>query len=103
MKRSSAKSKYHNVRTNGFASKKEAKRFQELKLLEKAGEIRDLRTQTILPIVINGKKVCDYICDFSYWEGSAIIFEDAKGMKTPVYRLKKKLVKAIHDIDILET
>ena len=87
-----------------FASKKEAKRYGELKLLELTGAIRDLRLQPKFPCVVNGVKVCDYIADFWYVDsetGHAVV-EDAKGMKTPVYKLKAKLVEAVHGFEITE-
>jgi len=56
-------------------------------------------------ITVNGQKICAYIADFEYdkehasgeWEH---IIEDAKGMETPEFKLKKKLMKAVHNIDI---
>ena len=100
-------SKYGNKRTNGFASKKEAKRYQELLLMEKAGEISHLRTQVPYDIDINGIHVCRYIADFVYHDEAMIgdrrIVEDAKGMRTDVYKLKKKLMLAVHGITIKET
>lgn len=107
----SAPSKYKNIKTEidgiKFDSKKEAKRYQELRLLEQAGAINELKLQQRVPLEVNGTKVCTYICDFAYWVPRAgltqHIFEDCKGMRTPVYLLKKKLVKAILGVDILET
>lgn len=101
-------SKYGNKRTevNGmtFASKREARRYQDLLLLERAGEISDLRTQVRLPVVVNGMQVCVFVADFVYLErdGKQVV-EDSKGFRTQLYRLKKKLVKAALGIDILET
>ncbi len=88
-----------------FASQKEARRYQDLKLLERAGEITQLTLQPTFPIVINGVKVCKYVADFQYVEfgSNEVIVEDCKGFPTPVYKLKKKLVKAIHNVDIRET
>ncbi len=78
-----------------FASKKEANRFSELRLLEKAGLISMLERQPRFPVVINEKLVCTYIADFSYVDNfNRTIVEDVKGFKTPVYKLKKKLVEA---------
>ena len=78
-----------------FASKKEAARYGELKLLERAGIIKDLTLQPRYPIVFEGKLICTYIADFSYTDLSKrFVVEDVKGMKTPAYRLKKKLVEA---------
>jgi uncharacterized protein YukJ len=88
-----------------FASKKEMYRYNELQLLVKAGEIGDLKLQVKYPLVVNGIKICDYFCDFQYLDYRTMktITEDAKGVKTPVYRLKCKLMKACRGIDILET
>ena len=101
------RSKYHAHPTvvDGirFASKAEARRYQELKMLEKAGKISLLALQPKYPIVIKGKTVTTYIADFVYLdhEGDPIV-EDVKGMKTPVYRLKKKMVEAQYGISITE-
>lgn len=87
-----------------FASKREGARWCELRLLERAGEIDQLQTQVSFPCVVEGVKVCSYIADFVYRRlptGDRVV-EDAKGMKTPVYRLKKKLVKACLGIDVHE-
>ena len=88
-----------------FDSKRESERYKELKLLEKAGEIADLSLQVRFDFVINGVKLGFYKADFSYWDdnNNRSVVEDVKGFKTPVYNLKKKLMKAIHGIDILET
>jgi len=86
-----------------FDSKKEARRYSELKLLEKCGEIHSLELQPRFDLIVNGAKCGYYKADFRYTEKSKEIVEDCKGFKTPVYRLKKKLVKAIYGVDILET
>ena len=87
-----------------FASKKEAARYGELKLLERVGKVTCLELQPKFEIKINGIKICTYIADFKYcFPGKEVIIEDVKGVKTPIYRLKKKLVKACHGIEIFET
>ena len=100
-------SKYNEIRTTidgiTFASKAEAARYQQLKLLVRAGDIEDLVLQPKFSIVINDQKICTYIADFQYYQDGKIIIEDVKGVRTPVYNLKKKLVKALHGIEILET
>lgn len=110
-------SKYRNKITEvdgiKFHSKKEAKRWGELRMLVKAGEIRGLRRQVKFDLEVNGMKVCSYVADFLYKEvypsesGSPCysedIIEDCKGFKTPEYNLKKKLMRAIHNIEIRET
>jgi len=100
-------SKYKAVRTtvNGlaFASKKEAKRYSELLLLERAGQITNLEMQPRFPCRVNDLLVCTYVADFRYVDDrGAWIVEDVKGMKTDVYVLKAKLVKALHGITIKE-
>lgn len=85
-----------------FASKAEAKRYGELKLLESEGKIRDLRLQPKFPIILNEIKVCVYIADFFYEEDGGATVEDVKGMPTPLYKLKRKLVEAQYGISITE-
>ena len=85
-----------------FDSKAEAKRYTELKLLEKANVISDLRLQPKFDCVVNGKKICTYRADFDYYEADKYVCEDVKGFKTPVYRLKKKLVEALYEVIIIE-
>jgi hypothetical protein len=105
-----------SVRVDGhfFPSTREARRYGELKLLEKAGRIRNLRLQPEFPIVVEGEMICIYRGDFQYtemkpgfdsWatdEEGQLVVEDVKGVKTDVYKLKKKLVKATHGIEIRE-
>jgi|TARA_Y100000310_G_scaffold265683_1_gene276866 hypothetical protein len=103
------RSKYSNKRIEidgkKFDSKKESYRYLELDGLRKAGIIKDLELQPRYPMVINGIKVTTYIADFRYIDvqsGEKIV-EDTKGFKTVVYKLKKKLMLALHDITIQET
>lgn len=85
-----------------FASIREAKRYKELKLLEKAGVIHNLELQPEFPISINGIKCFTYKGDFVYFDDNKRVVEDVKGMKTPIYRLKKKCVEAYYSIKIVE-
>lgn len=124
--------KYHNrkvVTTDGIehASQKEANRWCELKLLERAGKIYDLDRQvkfTLIPaqyeyefdevVMANrkgkmpkGKLVerdCSYIADFVYIdaESGKLIVEDTKGFKTKDYVIKRKLMRYVHQIAIKE-
>lgn len=94
-------SKYRAVKTEvdgiTFASKREAHRYGELRMLEKAGIIHDLVLQPKFPLVIDSKLVCLYIADFKYQDANGrTVVEDAKGMKTPVYRIKFKLFHALY-------
>ena len=86
-----------------FASKKEARRYGELKLLMRAGKIAGLRCQVPFNLVVNDVHVCKYVADFVYFEGEKRIVEDTKGFLTKEYKLKKKLMKAVHGIEIKET
>ena len=106
VKASPKPSKYKNVRTNGFDSKKEFQRFQELVMLEKSGksgEINGLETQVGFPLRVNDVLIGNYIADFVYYENGEKVVEDCKGVKTPIYRIKCKLMKAIYGIEIKET
>lgn len=86
-----------------FASKKEASRYGELKLLVRAGEIRELSLQPRFPLRVEGKLVCTYVADFLYETklGETVV-EDAKGMRTPAYIIKSKLFEALHGFPITE-
>ncbi len=85
-----------------FASRKEARRYQQLKLLERAGKITGLELQPPFVITINGVKCFTYKADFAYFEDNKRVVEDVKGVKTPVYRLKKKCVEAMYGFQIVE-
>jgi hypothetical protein len=82
-----------------FDSKAEAKRYQELKLIERAGQIKHLSLQPRFMLqegfinIHTGKKerAIEYVADFIYNEGSETIVEDVKGMKTSDYKIKRKL------------
>lgn len=110
------------VTVNGitFDSKKEANRYQELVLLERAGRIQGLERQVkfeLLPAQrIDGKVVeraCTYVADFVYWipaEDELLnycgvlqkVVEDTKGFKTKDYIIKRKLMLWVHGIRIRE-
>ena len=100
--------KYRSVKTNGFASKKEAARYGELLLLQKAGEVKHLSCQ-IAYIVIpkqNGERATTYLADFVY-EGTdgRTVVEDVKSpptRKKEAYIIKRKLMLWVHGIRIHE-
>lgn len=122
--------KYHSRKTiiDGieFMSRKEATRYTELKLLEKAGEISDLRLQVkyvLIPAqrepdtvgarggIIKGKVIereCSYLADFVYRIGgtSEEIVEDVKGYKDgsayAIFKIKRKLMLYIYGIRVKE-
>ena len=104
MPTSQTKSKYRNRKTEldgvTYDSKKEAKRAAELNLMLKNGEIITLARQVRFRLA----KGIEYVADFVYTtKDGQQITEDVKGMKTDVYKLKKKLMKELRGIEILET
>lgn len=121
------KSKYKAIKTtiNGieFDSRKEARRYQELLLLERSGAISSLQLQVKFVLIPaqyeeverygkNGNKLkshrrlvekeVSYIADFVYWEGGKLIVEDTKGFKTKDYIIKRKLMLYEKGIKIRE-
>lgn len=94
-----------------FDSRKEARRYRELKLLEASGEIHSLETHPKFKFTVDGRPVliksdgypngrhASYSADFRYWcnRRQTIVLEDVKSeaTKTPVYKLKKALVEAL--------
>ena len=107
--------KYHNkiveVDNIKFDSIKESRRYNELKLLQRAGIIKELELQKkfeLQPKYTNNNgehiRAITYVCDFYYFdnEKQKYIVEDTKGYRTDVYKLKKKLMAYIHHISIHE-
>ena len=94
-----------------FASKHEAERYIELKYMERAHLISDLQLQRVFTLIVaqrdkDGKIIerpCKYIADFVYKDkdGKTVV-EDAKGMRTDVFRIKKKLMLSIYGIRVKE-
>lgn len=80
-----------------FDSIRESARYKELKLLEKAGEIKNLVLQPHFLLLNSFKKngktyrKTEYIADFMYWEKGQVVVEDVKGKETEVFKLKHKL------------
>jgi hypothetical protein len=85
-----------------FASKREGTRYLLLKTLFRAGVIQNLEIQPSFPFELEGKTIFTYRADFAYFDGDARVVEDSKGFRTPVYRLKKKLIEAAYKIKIVE-
>ncbi len=86
-----------------FASQREAKRYNELGTLLAAGLISDLQLQPRFNFMVKGVKCFADVADFSYTTSSgAQIIEDAKGFKTDIYKLKKKLIEAAFGVEIKE-
>jgi len=98
-------SKYHAKRINGYASKKEANRAAELHALQAAGVIANLQEQVnieILPKFPPYNRPLIYRADFVYELDGAQVIEDAKGFRTPVYILKKRLLLQLRGLAITE-
>ena len=106
-----------------FHSKKEGRRYLDLKLLEKSGQISQLELQVVYLLSPNiyydvlrkefllekdthswcVQRATKYIADFVYVENSRLIVEDVKGFRTKAYRKKANQMKKIYGITILET
>lgn len=89
------------VETDGikFPSKKESKRYLQLKLLKESGEIIFFLRQ--VPFHLSGS--VKYVCDFViFWADGNVTIEDVKGMKTSIYIAKKKMVESTYPIKITE-
>jgi hypothetical protein len=112
-------SKYRNKPTNGYASIKESKRALQLKLMQEAGQIRNLREQVSFLLIPKqeGERACSYVADFCYeeyaprfpgviaaspWEP---VVEDVKSpaSRTDAYIIKRKLMRFVHGVTIRET
>lgn len=93
------RSKYHakKVVLDGitFDSKKEADRWQELRILELTGQIQNLERQVKYELVpkTGAERAVKYYADFRYEEGGKTVVEDAKGFRTKDYMIKRKLLK----------
>ena len=102
-------SKYNNRRVNSpdgwFDSQREYKRWGELKLLEKAGEIKDLKRQVPYELIPKDGRLraIKFIADFVYMEKGKEVVEDSKGYRNRLYMLKWRMMLHTHGIEILET
>ena len=124
------KNKYYNIKTRAsdgtvLDSVREARRYEELLILQRAGKITDLQRQVRYELIPaqyetyerfsksgerlkDGKRLLergvDYVADFVYKdvESGNIIVEDAKGFKTKEYTIKRKLLLSVHNIRIKE-
>lgn len=92
-----------------FDSAKEARRYRELLIAQRAGEITGLECQPSFALTtedVHGRsvKICTYKGDFRYRKDGLVVVEDVKSAatRTPVYRLKKKLMNALLGIEIVE-
>lgn len=93
-----------------FASQREGNRWWDLRMLEKCGEISQLERQVpyVLAPAVNlygekrKKTALRYVADFRYFDVKAghVVVEDAKGFESPVSRIKRHLMKSVHNIDV---
>lgn len=86
-----------------FDSKEEYRRYLTLKMLLAGGVISDLRRQVTYSLDAGGVHISNYVADFVYVSEGEVIVEDSKGFKTATYIQKRRLMKEIHGITILET
>ena len=98
--------KYHAKKTTvdniTFDSRAEAVRYCALKVLFRTGHIRNLEIQPEFHFRLDGKKIFTYRADFAYFDGHRRVVEDVKGVKTAIYKLKKRLIEAQFKIQICE-
>lgn len=98
--------KYGNIKTEVrgvlFDSKAEARRYEQLLLRLRVGDIHSLELHPRFDLAINGIKLGFYKADFAYFDArsSQRIVEDVKGVRTPIFNLKAKLVRALHGVSI---
>lgn len=107
--------KYRNTKTVvggvAFDSRREAARWQELQMLERAGQIRDLRRQVAFELVpgvkfagaARKKPALRYTADFVYTERDKQVIEDVKGVETREFRMQRHLLLALHGLEVRVT
>lgn len=107
---SKKRNKYGARRSGGYDSRKEHSRANELKLMQRAGLISNLREQVKYVLIpaqrdSSGKlleRECSYYADFVYDRDGVTVVEDTKGFRTPEYKIKRKLMLRVHGISITE-
>jgi len=96
--------KYKAVKVNidgiTFDSKAEAHRYGELKIMQAGRLIYDLELQPEFHHMINGQKMFTYRADFKYTENGRDVIEDVKGVCTPIFNLKRRIIQAEFGIEI---
>lgn len=111
-KRDKQANKYHARKVGGHHSKKEHCRSSELRLMQRAGLISELREQVRYELIpaqrdASGRiveRACDYVADFVYRDKDGrLVVEDTKGVRTKEYIIKRKLMLNVHGIRIKET
>lgn len=104
------RNKYGAKKTGTHASRKEHRRANKLKLMQRAGLISNLREQVkyvLIPAQRDTEgnlleKECSYYADFVYERGGVTVVEDTKGVRTKEYIIKRKLMLHVHGISIVE-
>lgn len=106
--------KYRNkpcqIGSEKYRSQREMKRHHDLLMLEKAGHVSDLRREVPFELVPGvrfktAKRATPplrYLADFTYMHKGEYTVEDAKGVRTPLYKAKRHLMLAIHGIEVKE-
>jgi hypothetical protein len=104
-------SKFRNVKTDGYDSKREATRAKQLNLMQKAGAIRDLQEQVryeLIPAQILAgecvERALTWKCDFQYTDAATneLVVEDCKGYANDRWPIKRKLMLFRHGIRVRE-
>src|SRR5665213_1891634 len=100
-----ARQKYGNRITKvgdlTFHSAREARRWGDLLMLERAGEISELRRQVPFPLDVNGVRATAYIADFAYRNKAGwLVVEDSKGVETEAFKIKRKLMLAVYGVQV---
>lgn len=100
--------KYKNRPTGGYASVKEARRAEYLKIRQQAGEISDLAEQVEYELIPKQgrERACKYVADFTYRDAGALVVEDVKGFRKgagyKVFVIKRKLMLQRYGIAVRE-
>lgn len=93
------KAKPQTVEGLYFASQKERKHYEFLKKIQELGEVLFFLRQVPLHIPGGVKYICDFVV---FWTNGEVTFEDVKGFKTQIYKLKKKLIESYYPLEIIE-
>lgn len=106
------RNKYGAVRSGGYASRKEHRRALQLQMMQRAGLISNLQEQVSFELIPAHRlddgtiveHACRYVADFVYTDNAsgATVVEDAKGVRTKEYVIKRKLMLAVHGVRIKE-
>ena len=95
-------SKFGNVKTGVYDSKREAQRAAKLQAMQAAGKIRNLREKVTYLLIPkqDGERQCTYTADFVYEENGETVVEDVKGFPNDRWPIKRKLMLFLHQIRV---